>query len=396
MTFSEKIEEWIKEAETRPGSALMILQLVAGRLRDLTERNEQLLAENIALQNGKRVEEYQKRISHLEFQLEMLKHRFGGDLEALPEAAAGAAALNLLVYNAQGRILRLELGTENLAGSLVSPGRITGEIASGGEFPRLLVIEAGEQALLLFSTGRISTCAVESIPAVPLGGSWSWEDAALPDEPHAGELLACVLPLARLPLADFILQVSRKGSLKKTLVSMSESIISNKYLGRGALQKADQAFDAGLCSKKERIGLVTYEGRVLALNVDDLSYAAEERIRLDASDFVVASFVLREKEALVCLTQTGKVIQRDGSMLEPAKSGQSRGQGLIPPARLEQGTRFIGAAAAGADDRLLVLGADGSLTIHQVRDLAGAGAIRGGGIFLSMGLLAAPRGKGAA
>ena len=39
MTFSEKIDEWIKEAEVRPGSALMILKLVAGRMRDLSERN---------------------------------------------------------------------------------------------------------------------------------------------------------------------------------------------------------------------------------------------------------------------------------------------------------------------------------------------------------------------
>ena len=83
MTFHDKIDEWIKEAETRPGSALMILKLVANRLRDLTERNEELLAENIALQDGSRVEEYQKRITHLEYQLELLKRRIGADDEAL-------------------------------------------------------------------------------------------------------------------------------------------------------------------------------------------------------------------------------------------------------------------------------------------------------------------------
>jgi CRP-like cAMP-binding protein len=88
MTFSEKIDEWIQEAETRPGSALMILKLVANRLRDLTERNEELLVENIALQNGTRVKGYQKRLTHLEFQLEMLKRRLGEDGAVLPSSAA--------------------------------------------------------------------------------------------------------------------------------------------------------------------------------------------------------------------------------------------------------------------------------------------------------------------
>ncbi len=393
MTFSEKIEEWIKEAETRPGSALMILKLVAGRLRDVTERNEELLSENIALQNGKRVEEYQKRITHLEFQLEMFKRRFGADMKEKLESTGDAAMLNLLVYNAQGRMFRIAMNSE-LTVSGASLGKISGEIATGGEFPRLLAIPAGEEALLLFTTGRISTIPVANIPMLEAGGNWSWEQAALPDEPHAGELLGCVLPLARLSLADFIFQVSRRGSVKKTLISMSESILSNKYLGKGATQKADHAFDVALCQKKERFAVITYEGRVMGLDVDDLSYAAEERIRLDATDFIVASFVLHKGDALMCLTQNGKVIQREASTLEPAKSGSGRGQAWIPASRLEQGIRFVGAAAVRLEDMLVVLGADGSLGVHLMRDLAGAGAIQGG-TFLAVGVIPADRTKGA-
>jgi predicted RNase H-like nuclease (RuvC/YqgF family) len=85
MSFSNKIDEWIKEAETRPESAALIVKFVAKRLRELTERNEELLTENIALQNGTRVEEYQKRIAHLEYQLDLLKRRFGSDDISLVE-----------------------------------------------------------------------------------------------------------------------------------------------------------------------------------------------------------------------------------------------------------------------------------------------------------------------
>jgi len=79
MSFTNKIDEWMKEAEERPESAVTIVRLIARRLRELSERDEELLAENITLQNGTRVEEYQKRIAHLEYQLDLLKRRFGVD-----------------------------------------------------------------------------------------------------------------------------------------------------------------------------------------------------------------------------------------------------------------------------------------------------------------------------
>lgn len=392
MTFSEKIDEWIKEAETRPGSALMILKLVANRMRDLSERNEELLAENIALQNGTRVEEYQKRLTHLEFQLEMLKRRVGADGAALAETSV-ETALSLLVYNAQGRIFRLspasDPSSDPSTGSGQALGRIKGELALDGELPRLLCVPADEEVLLLFTSGRISTLPVASLPLVEAGGEWAWEQAALPDEPHAGELLACIMPLSRLSLSDMILQVSRRGCLKRTLTNLAQTILSNRYLGRGAVQKADQAFDACLCQKKERLALVTSEGRLLALDVDDLSYAAEERIRLEAQDYVVASGVIRPDDLLLCLTQTGKVVQREGSSLEVSKSPLSRGQALISPSRLEQGTRFIGAVRVKATDKIVVLDAEGKLTLHLAGDVCGAGSIHAGALILSIGVVPA-------
>ena len=385
MTFSDKIDEWIQEAETRPGSALMILKLVANRLRDLTERNEELLAENIALENGTRVEEYQKRLTHLEFQLEMLKRRLGEQGTALAENPA-QTALSLLVYNAQGRIFRLEIGP--VAAEL---GRITGELSSDGELPRLLSVPADEEVLLLFTSGRISTLSVAGLPSVEAGGEWPWEQASLPDEPHAGELLACLMPLSRLPLSDLVLQVSRRGNVKKTLTSLAQTVLSNRYLGRGAIQKADQPFNAALCQKKERFALVTSEGRLLGLDVDDLSYAAEERIRLEPQDYVVASFALRPDDLLLCLTQTGKVVQREASSLEVSKSPQARGQALISPSRLEQGTRFIGAVRVKETDKVVVLDAEGKLTLHLAGDVSGAGLIRTGAVILSIGVIPSAR-----
>src|SRR5512133_241190 len=109
-SFTHKIEEWMREAEARPESAVTIVRLIARRLGELSDRNEELLTENIALQNGTRVEEYQKRIAHLEYQLDLLKRRFGADEAALAELPVNrveASTLSLLIYNAYGRIFRV-------------------------------------------------------------------------------------------------------------------------------------------------------------------------------------------------------------------------------------------------------------------------------------------------
>lgn len=386
MTFAEKIDEWIKEAETRPGSALMILKLIAGRMRDLTERNEELLAENIVLQNGSRVQEYEKRITHLEYQLALLKKRFGADGEliaGLPDQVqTEPKKLYLLAYNAQGRIFRFDMPAGADTNFLVC---ITGDMSSSGELPRLLVLPAQEEVLMLFTSGRVSTLAVAELPLSDgAERARNWNEAALPDEPRAGELLACLTPLSRLPTADYFLQVSRRGSVKKTLSAMSETVLANHYLGRGAVQKADQAFDTHLCQKKERVVLVSAQGRLLTLDVDELSYAAEERIRLAATDYIVASVVLPAGESLLCLTQTGKVIETSGEMLVVSKSSQVRGLSLIPPNRLEQGTRFVGALSFGSQTRVVVLDGTGKPALHAAAMLSAAGAIKTSAQFLAL------------
>ena len=391
-SFSHKIDEWMREAETRPESAVTIVKLVAKRLRELTERNEELLTENIALQNGTRVEDYQKRIAHLEYQLDLLKRRFGADeslLMDLPGTAMETAALSLLAYNTYGRVLRLEVDS-NIQGL----GRIADETLPTSEQPRLLAVPSNEEVLLLFTSGRVSTCSVGTIPAVECGGTWTWNEAALPDEPRAGEFLACIMPISRLPLSEFFLQVSRRGCVKKTMTSMAQSILGNHYLGKGTLQKSDQSFGLTLCLKKDLFVFVTIEGKLLGLDVNELSYSAEDRIKLTASDYVIASFLPHADESMLFLTQTGKVIQREYESLELSKSALAKGQPLISPARLEQGVRFIGAASVRDTDRVAVLDSKGNLNMHVAESIVGAGSVDAEGLVLSICVIPAEARKG--
>jgi DNA gyrase/topoisomerase IV subunit A len=390
-SFTDKIDEWMKESEERPESAVTIVRLIARRLRELTERDEELLAENIALQNGTRVEEYQKRIAHLEYQLDLLKRRFGMDegmLVEIPTQPVESSTRNLLVYNVHGRIFRTELSSD--AKEL---GHITGDMSTDHEPPRLLAVPSNEDVLLLFTSGRVDTYSVSNLAAVEIGSEWDWNQAALPNEPRAGEVLACVAPFSQLPLSDFFLQISRRGCVKKTMTSMAQSILGNHYIGKGALQKSDQPFDLMLSHKKDRAVFVTYEGKVIAFDVDDLSYATEERIRLSATDYVVASFATSTDATLLCVTQTGKVIQREGKSIEISKSSTAKGQALIPPSRLEQGVRFMGAAAVKDSDSVIVLDATGKLRAHEAGAMIGAGSIEAEELILSIGLIQANGGK---
>jgi DNA gyrase/topoisomerase IV subunit A len=388
MSFHNKIDEWIQEAEARPESALTLMRLIAGRLRELTERNEELLAENIALQNGTRVEEYQTRIAHLEYQLDLLKRRFGATGTLPTESPAEpehASTTSLLVYNGRGRIFRAELVPDE-----AEPGRLAEGLEAEREPPRLLAVRSNEEILLLFSSGRVSTLAVEGLPGVEAGGAWKWEKAALPDEPRAGETLVCVTPFSQLPVASFFMQVSRRGCVKKTMASMAQTILASHYIGKGALGKSDQPLDLTLCGKGETFAFVTYEGKLLGLDVDDLSYALEERIKLSASDYVIASFIPRPEDALIFVTQTGKVVHRESTMLETFKSPSAKGQALISANRLEQGIRFMGAAAVQDGDRIAVLDAKGQIMVYEAGAIAGSGSIGAGELVLSIGEVPSP------
>jgi hypothetical protein len=385
MSFASKIDEWMKEVEERPESAVTIVRLVVRRLRELSEQNEELLAENIALENGTRVEDYQKRITHLEYQLDMLKRRFGMDgstVVNLPIVEETTSTLNLLVYNSLGRIFRVELDPETSA-----VGTLSGEMITDQEPPRLLAVTSNENLLLLFTSGRVETYLANDIPVLPLGGTWTWEQAAMPSEPHAGEVLACVVPFSRLPLSDFFLQVSRRGFTKKGLTSLSESILNNHFIGRGAVHKSDQPFDLTLARKNDIAALVTYEGKVVAFDVEDLSYTTDERIKLTATDYVVGAFTFPANTSILCVTQNGKVIHRESKSIELSKSAATKGQSLIPAGRLEQGVRFMGAAAVQDSDQIAILDASGKINIHDARTMTGSGSVPAEGWILSMGLI---------
>jgi hypothetical protein len=378
MITPEKIEEWLKEVEQRPESAPLIIQSVANRLRDLAAWNESLRAENIALIKGNRVEEYEQRIAHLEYQLDLLKRQLGG-LQPAGEGQVGGSSqavetTSLVVYNALGNVMRITIASGELTDGLVL-GRLVGELAPGGEPPRLLVIPSAEELLFVFTYGRVAAHPVESLPPVALGDAWDWAGASVPEARRSKESLACLTPVARLALTEFFVQVSRRGYVKKIVTSMAATILSQHYIGAGTVLPVDKVFETLLCGKESRVVLVSHEGYLLCLDAGRLPFSVEEAMRLGVTDHLVAALVAEPGKTILAMTQIGKLVAISDEDLDITPSLKSRGQALFSSQRRASGVRVTGVAAVGESDWAVALHADGQITLHSVGALLGRGTL---------------------
>lgn len=379
MITPEKIDEWIKEVQERPASAATIVQYIANRLWHLAERNEELLEENIGLRTGKRVDEYERRINHLEYQLDLLKRQYQEGQPIRPEAPSQpdrATSLldtvSVLVYDAQGRVLRLVLDPQTLPESAL-PFRISGELLQQERSPGLLAVPTSEDLLFVYSSGRLSRRSVVGIPPALAGGGQDgqldWGKAPILEPSRAGEELTCLVPLSRLALVDYLIQVSRRGYQKKINISMAESILANHYIGTGVKQPSDQSAAVNLCTTEDRLVWVSQQGYCLYLEAASAAYAVTSRMQLSSRDHIVASSLIYPGQSLLAATQVGKLIHRPEETLELAGAQKARGTALYSAARRGQGVRVVGAAAVRDGDWCLALHRDGLLDLHPAAEL---------------------------
>jgi DNA gyrase/topoisomerase IV subunit A len=221
------IDEWIREVEERPASGPEIIRYIATRLSELDRMNEQLRDENIQLRSGQRVEEYQRKIDSLEYQLELLKRQFAPDTSPLKFTT------NLIIFNSKGQILRIETDLSEIesGGTL---GFFSDPPALSGIYPHLLLVEEQEELLLLYDTGRVKTLPLRDIPN---GGTenLAWQTAYL-QEPGVDEELAAIVPIARMALFEFSIQASRRGFVKKVVETFFENHMRRGFIGSGVKQ----------------------------------------------------------------------------------------------------------------------------------------------------------------
>jgi DNA gyrase/topoisomerase IV subunit A len=373
----EQIEEWLQEVEQRPSSAGLIIRYITNRLKDLTARNEELLAENIALRSGRKVEEFEGKIANLEYQVEVLKRQLGGVINGTISAIPAAVeTISLLVYTVKGHVVRASLPVDRFT-SGEELTAFTDQHGKDGPPPRILMAGSQEELLFVFDSGRSTTMPLTEIPE-QAADQLDWS-SAYRVEPRAGEELAAVLAIGRMTLHEYILQVSRRGCAKKMMRSAFEQHLAKNYIGTGIRSQPDKTCGLALSGRDERVVLASREGWLATVEVGHLPYTSEEVLKLSATDYVISAFTEAQKPSVVIVTDTGKVIHRECGWLEPTESFKSRGQAVFSQSRREAGTRVVGAAAVEPNDWGAALLSDGRIVTSRMEDLFAAGSFRDAG-----------------
>jgi DNA gyrase/topoisomerase IV subunit A len=387
LVTHEKIEEWVKEVEERPSSAPTIIRYIANRLSELSRRNEELLADNIGLRTEKKVDEFTSKIANLEYQVNLLKRQFDGvpNFEIKNPAIARPNSANLILYNNQGQIFKCVVLIDSLvAGNPVAMFQDAQSWASH-EMPRFLVTHAQEELMLIFDSGRTAAISVEALPERD-AQSLNWQNALL-REPRSGEQLTAVVPIAKMGLYDYALQISRRGFAKKIMESSFESFLNNNFIGPGIKAQPDKPFGMAFARKEDSLVLISQEGLILSMDVGRLPFAVEEILQLSPSDHLEAIFTVAKSTpgapaagepapTLLVITEGGKVVNREISWIESASSFRSRGQALFSKDKRSAGVRIAGGGLAGHSDWGFALHTDGSFTCHKVGDLVASGSLQ--------------------
>jgi DNA gyrase/topoisomerase IV subunit A len=360
------IDEWIREVEERPASGPEIIRYIATRLSELDRMNEQLRDQNIQLRSGQRVEEYQRKIDSLEYQLELLKRQFA------PETSPEKFTTNLLIYNSKGQILRVETDLSEIesGGNL---GFFSDPSALSGIYPHLLLVEEQEELLLLYDTGRVKTLPLRDIPHVGTE-NLNWQIAYL-QEPGVDEEMAAIVPIARMALFEFSIQASRRGFVKKVVETFFENHMRRGFIGSGVKQEADRTCSLVFANPEDLIVMVSREGILFCMETSQLPMTVEEAVRLSASDHILTSLNMGNIPSILFVTQNGKVIQREASWLEPASSFKTPGLAVISKSRRESGVHIRGVASGEENDWCAVLTEDGNLYAFRLGELFADGSI---------------------
>lgn len=370
MITQSRIDAWVRQVESMPGLAPVIIRQITSRLLELDAMNERLRAENMSLSSGARVREFEKKIAELEFQLELMKRQVGSG-----GAAPEPEAINLLLYNDRGQLVRFEAGQALLAKDAGQPfARVAGAPDAASRNFGLIAVRPSDELLFVFSSGRVANVPVDDI-FLSEPGSLTWEGAAL-QEPRSMEELCAVLPITRMTFYDQCVQVSRFGYVKKISNSYLKTFISNNNIGKGTKFDFDRILGLVLCSNDDLFVTASKNGSINSQSTAGLPVSLEELVRFKVNDYMVAALVLVGEQLLVALTQDGLFLSQKASWLQPAKPGDRRTRTLAAQKK-DAALTLAGAAAAGPEDWAVGFRADGALLAVK------AGAISGAGLMVS-------------
>ena len=362
MINQANIGAWIREVQERPESAPLIIREISDRLIELDKLNEQLRAENLTLSSGQKVYLYEEKIAELEHQLQVMARQ----LEHGPVSELTTA--NLIIYNQQAQILRLEIEPAQL----VSGGniaKIEDQFDADPGYIRLLTVNANEELLLMFNSGRSERLSVDDIP-LHQDGAVRWQDAHRGDLRNDTELIL-IIPVGKLSIYDQIVQSSRLGYIRKITKNFFQKYISQGNVGKGInpSSSVDSPHSLTLCKADQTLAMVSRDGFVVGLSAGQVPVAVDSAIKLDPNDYVVSTFILEAEQSFVVVSHEGRAVRFEAGWLRTSARPGGKGQAVWSKSKRTMGVQAAGAFAAKEDDWGLGLKQDGSLVAIKVNEL---------------------------
>ncbi len=367
MITRARIEDWIRQVQAAPAAAPIIIRQITDRLLELDTINEQLRAENQELTSGNRIREYERKITELEFQLDLLKRQVSGG-EA-PAAAPSPEVAEFLLYSDHGQLLRFQLAASALV-DRAAAARIGGSLMPESYRVGLLPVDRRDRILFQFSSGRTADLPVEEIP-VSQGDGLQWEEAYSLSLRSMEELVTA-LPITRLSWFSHVIQVSRFGYARKLANNYLQTFISSHNTGKGVKFEFDRVLALVLCNEEDLFVAVSKAGTALSLSAANLPVALEEILRFKVGDFLVAAGTLAAEQSLIAVTQAGVAYRQPAAWYQTSKPAERKTR-LLGGEKVEPGFALAGAAAAGEEDWGLLLREDGELFTFKVAGLSQRG-----------------------
>ena len=358
MLKPTKINEWVKEVEERPLMAPFIIRRISDRLFELDAENERLRADNLALETGKKVQEYERRISDLEYQLELLKRQVQNGGEVKLKTAS------LLIYDSLGRVLAREVHAADLvSGEILTT--VKAEMSFDPEEMRMLVVDPSEEILFVFDTGKVMSLSAEKLPLV--SSSELNQENIYQVELRSGERLIALVPVSQVPLVDHCVQISRRGLAKSITADYFQMFVTNRNIGTGVKSKSDRNFNLTLCNQDDIYVVVSLEGFLAAFIMDQFSVSARNVIKLGMNDFLVSSFIMREEQSLAVVTRGGDVFMQAANWLSAENATGSKRRLLLSKSKAG-GMQVVSAEAVKPGGWGFILYEDGAVRVLQLEE----------------------------
>ncbi|MFQ3581563.1 MAG: DNA gyrase subunit A [Chloracidobacterium sp.] len=236
-----------------------------------------------------------------------------------------------------------------------------------------LYIASTHSFLMIFTTkGQVYKIKVHEIPDAATAGRGKAivNLIELPD----GEKAAGTIPVREFASGQYVVLVTRRGTIKKTELSEYANIRSNGIIAMG-VEENDELIAVQMSDGTKRILISTFNGQAICFNESDVRPMGRPAygvigIRLREDDYVTGMSVVTGTEDILAVSELGLGKRTPMSEYPVHHRG---GQGVITMRVTERTGGVIKALPVKDDDQLMVITQQGQLVRVDVKPIRQTG-----------------------